>query len=131
MQDIIEIHHNKVPNRIRFSVPLIRYKQTFAEMLKQSLLRDVNAKGIYHAEPNIVTGTILVKYHPAFHSESEIVELVKSHVKQLGEGNIEITQKHKNPKVGRMRPGAFFTRELLVSIAGNVIAGIVLAIMVA
>ena len=130
MQDIIEIHHNKVPNRIRFNVPLIRYKQTFAEMLKQSLLRDVNAKGIYHAEPNIVTGTILVKYHPAFHSESEIVELVKSHVKQLGEGKIEITQKHKNPKVGRMRPGAFFTRELLVSIAGNVIAGIVLAIMV-
>ena len=130
MQDIIEIHHNKVPNRIRFNVPLIKYKQTFAEMLKQSLLRDVNAKGIYHAEPNIVTGTILVKYHPAFHSESEIVELVKSHVKQLGEGKIEITQKHKNPKVGRMRPGAFFTRELLVSIAGNVIAGIVLAIMV-
>ncbi len=130
MQDIIEIHHNKVPNRIRFNVPLIKYKQTFAEMLKQSLLRDVNAKGIYHAEPNIVTGTILVKYHPAFHSESEIVELVKSHVKQLGEGKIEITQKHKNPKVGRMRPDAFFTRELLVSIAGNVIAGIVLAIMV-
>ncbi len=110
---------------------MIRYKQTFAELLKQSLLRDGNAKGIYHAEPNVTTGTILIKYHPALNSELEIIELVKLTVQKLNDGKIEITQKHKNPKVGRMNPGAFFTRELLVSIAGNVIAGIVLAFIIA
>ena len=129
MQDTIIIVNNKVANRIRFLVPLIKYKQTFADMLKQSLLRDPNAKGIYQAEPNVITGTLLVKYHPAFHSEAEIIELVRTNTQSLGEGKIEITQKHKNPKVGRMNPGAFFTRELLVSIVGNVIAGIVIAVV--
>ena len=131
MPDSIQLLHNKVPNRIRFFVPLIKYKKTFAELLKQSLLRDVNAKGIYHAEPNIVTGTLLVKYHPAFHSEAEIIELVRTNAEKLREGKIEITQKHKDPKVSRMRPGAYFTRELLVSIAGNVIAGVFLALIIA
>lgn len=131
MPNMIKILHNKAPNRIRMIVPMIRYKQTFAELLKQSLLRDGNAKGIYHAEPNITTGTILIKYHPALNSELEIIELVKLTVQKLNDGKIEITQKHKNPKVGRMNPGAFFTRELLVSIAGNVIAGIVLAFIIA
>ena len=130
-QAVIKIVHNKVPNRIRFSVPLIKDKKTFAELLKQSLLRDENAKGVYHAEPNVVTGTLLVKYHPAFHSEADIVQLVETTVQRLDEGKIEITQKHKDPKVGRMRPGAYFTREFLVSIGGNVIAGLLLAFLVA
>ena len=129
MQDTIIIVNNKVANRIRFLVPLIKNRQTFADMLKQSLLRDPNAKGIYQAEPNIIIGTLLVKYHPAFHSEAEIIKLVRTNTQSLGEGKIEITQKHKNPKVGRMNPGAFFTRELLVSIVGNVIAGIVIAVV--
>ena len=129
--DTIYIVHNSVPYRIRLRVPLIRYKHTFAELLKQCLLRDANAKGIYHAEPNVTTGTILIKYHPAFHNEAEIVQLVKANALKLCSGEIEITQKHKNPKVGRMRPGAFFTRELIVSIAGNVIAGVILALVIA
>ncbi len=131
IQDTIYIVHNSVPNRIRLLVPLIKYKHTFAELLKQCLLRDANAKGVYHAEPNVITGTLLVKYHPAFHTEAEIIELVRANALKLKEGKIEITQKHKNPKVGRMRPGAFFTRELLVSIAGNVVAGIILALVIA
>lgn len=122
----IVILHNQVPNRIRFSVPLIKHKATLAGLLKQSLLKD--AKGIYHAEPNIVTGSVLVKYHPAFHSEAEIVERVRAAVRQLAEGKVEISQKHKNPRLGKMLPQAFFTRELLVSIVGNVAAGLVLAI---
>jgi hypothetical protein len=131
MQDTVYIVHDKVPNRIRFLVPFIKYKQTFAELLKQSLLRDANAKGIYHAEPNFITGTLLIKYHPALHSEAEVVELVRTNTQKLYEGNIEITQKHKNPKLGKMPPGAFFTRELLVSIVGNVVAGIIIALFVA
>lgn len=131
MQNAICIVHNKAPNRIRFLVPLIKHKKTYAELLKQSLLRDANAKGVYHAEANVITGTLLVKYHPAFHSEADIVQLVETTVQNLGEGKIEITQKHKDPKVGRMRPGAFFTREFLVSIGGNVIAGLLLAFMIA
>lgn len=131
MPNTITILHDTVPHRIRFSVPVIKYKRTFAELLKQNILRDEKAKGIYHAEPNVTTGTLLVKYHPAFHNEAEVIELIKSNARKLCDGNIEITQKHKNPKVGRMRPGAFFTRELLVSIAGNVIAGIVLALLIA
>ena len=54
-QDTITIIHNKVPNRIRFRVPLIKHQQTFADLLKQTLLRDEEAKGIYHADPDIVT----------------------------------------------------------------------------
>ncbi len=130
-QDTITIIHNKVPNRIRFRVPLIKHQQTFADLFKQTLLRDEGAKGIYHAEPNIVTGTILVKFHPAYHSEEEVVQLVTATANKLRDGKIEITQKHKNPRLGKMPPGAFFTRELLVSIAGNVIAGIFVAVIVA
>jgi hypothetical protein len=51
-------------------------------------------------------------------------------LRKLGEGRIEITEKHKNPRLGKMRPGAFFTREFLVSIGGNVIAGLILAFLV-
>jgi len=129
-QDTITIIHNKVPNRIRFRVPMIKHQQTFADLLKQSLLRDEEAKGIYHAEPNIVTGTILVKFHPAYQSEDEVVQQVTLTAKKLRDGKIESTEKHKNPKLGKMPPGAFFTRELLVSIVGNVIAGIFLAVIV-
>jgi hypothetical protein len=128
--DTITIIHNKVPNRIRLRVPLIKHQQTFADLLKQCLLRDEEAKGIYHAEPNIVTGTILVKFHPAYHSEEEVVQLVIATANKLRDGKIEITQKHKNPKLGKMPPGAFFTRELLVSIVGNIIAGVFLAVVV-
>jgi hypothetical protein len=78
-----------------------------------------------------VTGTILVKFHPAYHSEEEVVQLVIATANKLRDGKIEITQKHKNPRLGKMPPGAFFTRELLVSIAGNVIAGIFVAVIVA
>ena len=130
-QDTITIIHNKVPNRIRFRVPLIKHQQTFADLFKQTLLRDEGAKGIYHAEPNIVTGTILVKFHPAYHNVDEVVQLVIATANKLRDGKIEITQKHKNPRLGKMPPGAFFTRELLVSIAGNVIAGIFVAVIVA
>jgi hypothetical protein len=129
-EDTITIIHNKVPNRIRIRVPLIKHKQTFADLLKQGLLSDKEAKGIYHAEPNIVTGTILVKFHPAYHSEEEVVQLVITTANKLRDGKIEITQKHKNPKLGKMPPGAFFTRELLVSIVGNIIAGVFLAVIV-
>ncbi len=128
-QDMITIVHNKVPNRIRIRVPLIKHKQTYANLLRHDLLLDEEAKGIYHAEPNIVTGTILVKYHPVYHSEEDVVRLVAKTVNKLRKGKIEITQKHKNPKLGKMAPGAFFTRELLVSIAGNVIAGVLVAVM--
>jgi hypothetical protein len=125
--EIIAVLHNKVPNRIRFSVPLIKHKRTLAELLKQNLLKDAAAKGVYHAEPNITTGTLLVKYHPAFHTEAEIVDLVRKTARRIDEGKIEISQKHKNPRLGKMLPQAFFTRELVVSIIGNVIAGIILA----
>lgn len=128
-QELISIVHDKAPNRIRFRVPLIKYKQTYAELLKQSILRDTGAKGIYHAEPNITTSTILVKYHPAIHTEADVVQLVRTIVENLSTGNIEISAKHKNPRIGKMRPGAFFTRELVVSIAGNVVAGLILAFL--
>jgi hypothetical protein len=127
MPETVAILHNKVPSRIRFSVPLIRNRRTLAELLKQSLLKDAKANGIYHAEPNITTGSLLVKYHSAFHSEAEVVELVGSIVRQIANGKIEISQKHKNPRLGKMAPQAFFTRELMVSIVGNVVAGLVLA----
>lgn len=130
-QEPISVVHNAVPNRIRFSVPLIKHKQTFAELLKQSLLRDADAKGVYHAEPNITTGTILIKYHSAFHTETEIIRLVRGITNKIAEGKIEISAKHKNPRIGKMPPGAFFTRELLVSICGNVVAGLLLALFVA
>jgi hypothetical protein len=109
---------------------MIRHKQTFAELLKQSLLRDVASRGIYHAEPNILTGSILIKYHPAMHSEREVLELVENAVTTISQGQVEITFKHKNPRLGKMKPAAFFTRELLVSIGGNIVAGLLLALMV-
>jgi hypothetical protein len=129
--DTIAIVHNRVPNRIRFRVPCIKHKQTFAELLKQTLLKDPKAKGIYHAEPNIITATVLVKYHPALHTEAEIVQLVRTIAQRIDAGHIEISAKHKNPRIGKMLPGAFFTRELLVSIGGNVIAGLILAAVIA
>ncbi len=98
-----------------------------AELLKSSLLKDSHAKGIYHAEPNIVTGTLLVKYHPALHSEAEIVQLVQETLSDIGNGKIEIAEKHKNPGIGKMSPGDFFTRELFVDILGNLIAGLFVA----
>jgi hypothetical protein len=127
MPNQIAVVHNKAPNRIRLAVPMIKHKQTLAELLKQSLLKDEGAKGVYHAEPNVVTGTLLVKYHPAFHTEEDVIERVRVIVQKLGEGGIEISAKHKNPRIGKMLPKAFFTRELIVSVFGNVIAGIVLA----
>ena len=126
----VRIIHNRVPFRLRLSIPLIRHKHTYAELLKQSLLNDPASRGIYHAEPNIVTGNLLLKYHPALHAESEVLELVEKSVSRIEQGQIEITLKHKNPRLSRMQPGAFFTRELLVSIGGNVIAGLVLAAII-
>ncbi|HYE33896.1 hypothetical protein [Methylocaldum sp.] len=131
MPETITIVHNKVPNRIRVRVPLIRNKRTLAELLKQSLLGDPQAKGIYHAEPNITTGTFLIKYHPALHTETEVMERVRTIARNISAGTIEITAKHKNPKLGKMQPQAFFTRELMVSIGGNVIAGLILAALIA
>ena len=126
----VRIIHNRVPFRLRLSIPLIRHKHTYAELLKQSLLNDPASRGIYHAEPNIVTGNLLLKYDPALHAESEVLELVEKTVSRIEQGQIEITLKHKNPRLSRMQPGAFFTRELLVSIGGNVIAGLVLAAII-
>jgi hypothetical protein len=125
--DAITIVHNKVPNRIRLRVPWIKHSRAFAELLKQSLLKDPAGKGVYHAEPNIATGTILIKYHPAMHSEEQVVRLVEAAARKIADGRIEITAKHKNPRLGKMLPQAFFTRELLVSICGNVLAGLILA----
>lgn len=127
LPETIAILHNQVPNRIRFSVPLIKHKATLAALLKQNLLKDAEAKGIYHAEPNIVTGSVLVKYHPGFHAEADVVARVQAVVQQIADGKIEISQKHKNPRLGKMAPEAFFTRELVVSVIGNVVAGLVLA----
>jgi hypothetical protein len=128
--EAISIVHDRVPNRIRFSVPMIRHKRTFAELLKHSLLKAPEGKGIYHAEPNIVTGTLLIKFHPAIHTREEVVHLVEDLTSKIDAGEVEITQKHKNPRLGKMLPGAFFTRELLVSIVGNVVAGLLLAFMI-
>lgn len=124
------ILHDRVPNRIRLSVPMLKHKRTYAELLKQSLLNNVAIKGIYHVEPSIITGSVLIKYHPAFHSKEEVLELVHTAVENISRGNILITAKHKNPRLGKMRPGAFFTRELLVSIGGNIISGIALAALI-
>lgn len=130
MPEAVSILHNKVPNRIRVSVPLIKHKQTLATLLKQNLLKHEEAKGVYHAEPNIITGTLLVKYHPAFHKEAEVVELIRTTLQNIGEGKIVISEKHKNPRLGKMLPKAFFTRELIVSIVGNVVGGILLAAII-
>lgn len=126
----VAVLHNRVPNRIRFAVPLIKQRRTLAELLKQGLLKDPHSKGIYHAEPNVVTGTLLVKYHPALHSEREVIELVQARVRQVADGSMEISQKHKSPRLGKMPPAAFFTRELLVSVIGNVLAGLALIAIV-
>jgi hypothetical protein len=126
----IRIVHNRVANRLRVSVPMIRHKATYADILKQTLLNEPASQGIYHAEPNIVTGNLLVKYHPAYHAETEVLALIQNAASRIELGQIEITLKHKNPRLSRMKPGAFFTRELLVSIGGNVIAGLVLAAII-
>jgi len=127
--DTLFIVHNKLPNRIRIKLPLIKQKQVFADLFKQDLLKNADAKGIYLVEPNIITGTVLIKFHPAMHNQEQVLQLVLNSAEKIQQGNIEIPHKNKNPKLGRMPPGAFFTRELLVSIAGNVIAGIVLALI--
>jgi hypothetical protein len=129
MPATVTILHDKVPNRIRFSVPLIRNKRTLSELLKQTLLRDARAGGIYHAEPSIITGSLLVKFHSALHTEAEVIDLVSDVVRQVAHGQVVISQKHKNPRLGKMAPQAFFTRELVVSIVGNVIAGLLLAVV--
>lgn len=127
---VVRIVHNRVACRLRLAVPLIRHKATFAEVLKQTLLNEASSRGIYHAEPNILTGNILIKFHPAHHTDAEVIELVNAAARRIASGEIEITLKHKNPRLSRMKPGAFFTRELLVSIGGNVIAGLVLAAII-
>lgn len=129
--DMITVVHNKVPSRLRIGVPLIKNKRTFAELLKQNLLKDTQVTGIYHAEPNIVTGTILIKFHPALHTESEVLQQVETITQKIADGRIEISEKHKNPRLGKMLPQAFFTRELVVSICSNVVAGLILAAIVA
>lgn len=108
---------------------MIRHKRTLAEVLKHNLLKDPEAKGIYHAEPSVLTGTMLIKYHPAMHTYDQVVNLVENLATKIDLGEVEITQKHKNPRLGKMLPGAFFTRELVVSIVGNVVAGLLLAFM--
>lgn len=130
MPETIIVLHNKVPNRIRLLVPQIKNRRTYAELLKQSLLKDPHGKGVYHAEPNVVSGTILIKYHPALHTEAEVVRLVDDAAQKIADGKVEITAKHKDPRVGKMLPQAFFTRELVVSVIGNVLAGVILAAMV-
>lgn len=129
--ETVTVVHNKVPNRLRLLVPVIKNKRTFAELLKQSLLRNTQATGIYHAEPNIITGTILIKFHPALHTGVDVVRLVETVARKIALGQIEISEKHKNPRLGKMLPQAFFTRELVVSICGNVVAGLILAALVA
>jgi len=126
----VSIIHNAVPNRIRFRMPFIKNKRTLAELLKSSLMRDPNAKGIYHAEPNIITGSLLIKYHPAFHTEAEVVKLVEDISRDITAGKIVISEKHKNPKLGKMSPKAFFTRELLVDVFGNLISAVLVAVLV-
>ncbi len=126
----VSVVHCRVANRLRLSVPAIRHKHTYAELLKQTLLNEPASKGVYHAEPNVLTGNLLVKFHPAHHDETEVIALVSDAISRIESGQIEITLKHKNPRLSRMKPGAFFTRELLVSIGGNVIAGLVLAAII-
>jgi hypothetical protein len=125
----ISVIHDRVPNRIRFSVPVIRHRATYAELLKQGILKSPQAKGIYHAEPNITTATLLVKYHPAFHDATDVIELVGRIAEEVGAGQVELSAKHKNPRLGKMPPSAFFTRELVVSIIGNVLGGLLLAML--
>jgi hypothetical protein len=127
--DTVTVLHNRAPNRIRLLVPLIKNRATFAEMLKQSILKDPDAKGIYHAETNPTTATLLVKYHSGFHDEAEVLRIVTRIAGQIDKGDIVFSSKHKNPRLGRMQPSAFFTRELVVSIFGNVIAGLLLAVL--
>ena len=125
----ISVIHDRVPNRIRFLIPLIRHRATYAELLKQGILKSPEAKGIYHAEPNITTATMLVKFHPAFHDKSDVIELVGRIAEEVGAGEVEFSAKHKNPRLGKMPPSAFFTRELVVSVIGNVLGGLLLAML--
>ncbi len=104
-------------------------KATYAELLKQGILKSPEAKGIYHAEPNITTASLLVKFHPAFHETSDVIELVGRIAEEVGSGGVEFSAKHKNPRLGKMPPSAFFTRELVVSVIGNVLGGLLLALM--
>lgn len=128
--DAVTVLHDRVPNRIRFRVPWIRNRQAMADLLKHSLLHDPEARGIYHAEPNITTGSLLVKFHPALETSETVILRVKDHAQRIADGRIALSAKHRNPKLGKMKPGAFFTRELLVSVVGNVLGGLILAALV-
>lgn len=126
----VTVLHDRVPHRLRLSIPLIKHKATFAAVLKQTLLGDPEFRGIYHVEPNELTGSLIIKFHTALHTQQEVIALVEQSVGKLADGSTVIMLKHKNPRLGRMKPGAYFSRELMVSIAGNVIAGLVLALFV-
>lgn len=127
----VAILHNRVPERLRLRVAIIKHRPTIADLLKHDLLKDPGARGIYHAEPNVVTGTLLIKYHPALHTEADVIALVRSLAMKIRNGQVPISAKHRNPRVSRMQPGAYFSRELLVSVAGNVVAGLLLAALIA
>lgn len=130
MPTSIAIAHNKVPNRIRLRTACIKNQPAIADLLKLRLLKRPEAKGIYHAEPNIVTGTLLIKYHPAHHTEAGVLALVEDSIREIAEGKIKLPEKSKSQKIGKMSPAAFFTRELFVDIFGNLIAGIVVAAII-
>jgi hypothetical protein len=131
MNDSVRILHDRVPDRIRLRVALIKHRATLAEVLKHSLLKDPDGHGIYHAEANVVTGSLLIKFHPSLQTQRQVVDLVRATAERIAEGDIPATAKHRNPRVSKMLPGAYFSRELLVSVAGNVIAGLVLAAFIA
>jgi hypothetical protein len=123
----LRIVHDRVPNRMRFHVPLIQHQRTLAETLRHRLLDSDSCRGIYHAEVNPLTASLLLKFHGGINDRRAVLEVVRDAIKELEQGNIEILLKHKNPRVGRMMPGAFFTRELIVNIVGNTAAAILIA----
>jgi hypothetical protein len=66
-----QIHH--VPGRLRIRVPAIKRSGENAALLKE-LLRAV--QGVYEAEPNLMTGSIVVRYDPQFTSAVAIVTIL-------------------------------------------------------
>ncbi|MEI6354572.1 MAG: hypothetical protein WCO47_07580 [Methylococcus sp.] len=127
--DTIRIVHNKVPHRLRVYVPMVRWGPTYADFLVQTLLREGKAPGVFHAEASEVTGNVLIQYLPGTQCEEDILRLLEETAQRIETGNIPLLPKHKSPRLGKMMPGAFFTRELMVSIGGNIIAGVALALM--
>ena len=122
----LRIVHDRVPNRIRFHIPFIRHQRTLAETLKHRLLRSETCRGIYHAEVNPLTSSLLLKFHGGMHDRHTVTHLLENVVNEIEQGQLEILLKHKNPRLGRMMPTAFFTRELLVNITGNITAALLL-----